>query len=301
MILTVTYNPAVDQTLRFDQALEPGEEVRTDSQRFDAAGKGVNVTKYLEGLGTESAATGPVGGFTGRFMRSELDEEGVEHDFVDIEDVTRMNTSVLAPEGHYKLDHAGPRLSGDVVDEILNRAERREPEKVVVSGSLPPGLGPEAVDALAGGDWRTVVDLHGDVLGSLDSDYFLCKPNREELEEATGREVGTVEDVVEAASALGDMGFRMVLASLGEEGAVLVTPGERLYAPSLEVEVEDTVGAGDAILAGFLHALEQGLEERDALKYGMAVSGVVVTVQGTGVPDFEDVEGRMSELDVERF
>ena len=50
----------------------------------------------------------------------------------------------------------------------------------------------------------------------------LIKPNRAELAEATGRQLLTVGDVVEAAKELRSRGVGAVLASLGADGAVLV-------------------------------------------------------------------------------
>lgn len=286
MIATVTFNPAIDLTTRVD-GLPAGRVTRTDTQRFDAAGKGVNVTQYLDALGTASVATGPVGGFTGRYVREALEADGIRHDLVEIDGTTRVNITVAAPGAEYKINHSGPRMDPGIVDRIAERLEAHEPGTVVVSGSLPPGLDGTAIDRIAAGDWATVVDVGGTLLAGLTGGYRLCKPNREELGDATGMPTGTRDEVVAAAAALRETGYAAVLVSLGEEGAILVDGEEPLYAAAPEVAVADTVGAGDAVLAGFLAARDRGADRAETLRTGIALASRVVATSGTQVPDMD--------------
>ncbi|KAB1194278.1 hexose kinase [Haloferax sp. MBLA0076] len=299
MILTITPNPAVDHTIHFDEPLEPGVVHRTDEAVFTAGGKGINVAKYVSALDVEATASGFLGGHFGTFVRDRLDADGVPSDFVNIDDHTRLNTTVLADDGEYKLNHNGPHITDADVDELVEAAQANEPETLLVGGSLPRGMALESVDRLArAGDWRTAVDMGGKYLAELDADYFVCKPNRSELAEATGRTVETNEDAIAAAEELRDGQFEYVLASLGGDGAVLVTEDAILSAPALDVDVVDTVGAGDAILSGFLAALERGMSDSDALRMGILTAARVVGVAGTRVPHLEDVLTNETHVDV---
>ncbi|KTG30972.1 1-phosphofructokinase [Haloferax profundi] len=299
MILTITPNPAVDHTIHFDEPLEPGVVHRTDDAVFTAGGKGINVAKYVSALDVEATASGFLGGHFGTFVRDRLDADGVPSDFVNIDDHTRLNTTVLADDGEYKLNHNGPHIVDSDVDELVEAAQANEPDTLLVGGSLPRGMALESVDRLArAGDWRTAVDMGGKYLAELDADYFVCKPNRSELAEATGRTVETNEDAIAAAEELRDGQFEYVLASLGADGAVLVTEDEILSAPALDVDVVDTVGAGDAILSGFLAALEHGMSDSDALRMGILTAARVVGVAGTRVPHLEDVLTNETRVDV---
>src|SRR5690606_20151667 len=76
----------------------------------------------------------------------------------------------------------------------------------------------------------------------------LIKPNRSELQEATGREVLTLGDAVAAARMLQDAGAGSVLASLGPDGAVLVEPGGAAWHGEAKAVPRSSVGAGDAML-----------------------------------------------------
>ena len=302
MILTVTYNPAVDQTMTFEKPLAPETVNRATDARFDAGGKGINVSQFLAGMDTETVATGLLGGFTGDFVTDQLQAAGIETAFVATDEPTRLNTTALADGTEYKLNQSGPAVDIAVVDELLDRIADCDPERVLVGGSLPPGLDTGAIDRIAAaGSWETTVDVTGDLLRALDGEYALCKPNREELAAATERSVETVEDCVAAASALREQGFERVVASLGADGAVLVGPNGAVYADPLDVDVVDTVGAGDALLSGVLAALERGDGDELALATGVAVASRVVAQAGTGVPDLDTVfEGR-SDVETRRL
>lgn len=57
MIVTVTFNPAIDKTALVDTLVVGGLN-RLHDVRQDAGGKGVNVSKTLLALGSNSFATG---------------------------------------------------------------------------------------------------------------------------------------------------------------------------------------------------------------------------------------------------
>ncbi|WP_310926637.1 1-phosphofructokinase [Halogeometricum luteum] len=289
-VLTVTMNPAVDHTVTVDEPLRTGAVARTDDAKFDAGGKGINVSKYLTALDVDAPATGFLGGPFGRMIRERLDADGVPNDFVAIGDRTRLNTTVLGPEGEYKINHNGPTVDGGEISDLVGRVRERDPDRLVVAGSLPKGVGTDAVDELAAaGDWETAVDTGGASLTELDAEYLVCKPNREELAVATDMPVETTADCAAAAQSLRERGFRFVVASLGPDGALLAAESGTYHAAAVPVDVVDTVGAGDALLSGFLAGLARGEDERTALRTGVTVAARVVGASGTSVPDFDAV------------
>jgi len=81
------------------------------------------------------------------------------------------------------------------------------------------------------------------------------KPNAEELAFIVGRNLHTIGDVIEAAREVNAFGVEVVLASLGGDGMVAVTKDNAWSARTAPVKVINTVGAGDATLAGFLAAV----------------------------------------------
>lgn len=291
MILTVTLNPAVDHTINVEGELATERVNRADVARYDAGGKGINVSKYLTGLEAETVATGIVGGLFGEYLTRQLSRTKIPHDFVEMSGCTRLNTTILTDEAEYNINQSGTAVTRETTRAVMETVHEYDPEVVVVAGSLPPGVGPATIDRIAdAGDWETVVDVGGHLLEQLRVDYALAKPNRQELATATGMPTDTVEECLAAATALRETGFERVLASLGADGAVLVTETDTLRAPAPRTEVVDTAGAGDALLAGFVHALARGRSDEAALRFGTAVAGRSVAVPGTSSPDLSDVE-----------
>ncbi|NEU55755.1 1-phosphofructokinase [Halorussus sp. MSC15.2] len=290
MILTVTLNPAVDHTIKLDGSLETGAVNRTTLDQYDAGGKGINVSKYLDALGVDTVSSGLVGGLFGDFVEQQLSRTKVPHDFVEMSGCTRLNTTILSADGEYKINQSGHPVKRRTVRAILDRIQEYDPDTVVVAGSLPPGLGAPTIDTIAeAGDWDTVVDVEGGLLDRLEVEYACCKPNRAELATATGMPTETVEECRAAAQELRANGFRRVVASLDSDGAILATEDDVLYVPAPDADVVDAVGAGDALLAGVLKAAADERSPEYTLRYGVAVAARVVETPGTTVPSLSSV------------
>jgi 1-phosphofructokinase len=222
-------------------------------------------------------------------MEELLDTAGVPRRSVAVSGALRMNISVLEPDGTTtKLNEPGPQLSAAEVDQLVQAvAELVTPDGwVVVAGSLPADLGTSIVDRLASvaraAGARFALDASGAALADgLAAQPDLIKPNGEELGEVLGRTLDTLDDVLDGCEEARSRGARAVICSLGAEGAVLVDDRGRWRATGPRVPVLSTVGAGDSLLAGFLHAGGTGPE---ALRTGIAWATAAVQTPGTGVP-----------------
>lgn len=117
-------------------------------------------------------------------------------------------------------------------------------------------------------------------------------PNVDELAALVGREVAPeVDDVVEAAAVLHDRGVEHVWVRRGTRGSLLSvrdrSTGERrvvlVGAPA--TEVQDVTGAGDAMTAGYVHALLTGSDVVDAARYGQVLAALTCASADTVRPD----------------
>jgi 2-dehydro-3-deoxygluconokinase len=70
------------------------------------------------------------------------------------------------------------------------------------------------------------------------------------------------------AARIADLGPAQAIVKLGEDGCVASIDGETLSAPAEKITPLDTVGAGDAFVAGYLVALLDGLAPADRLRQG---------------------------------
>lgn len=84
----------------------------------------------------------------------------------------------------------------------------------------------------------------------------------------------------------------------GANGSMVIHDGEAQKVDAFPVDVEDTVGAGDVFNAGFISAMLEGGELREALVRGNAVSGYSVARKGArNTPNRLELESFISEFE----
>lgn len=292
MIITVTPSPSIDWTVNVD-SFEFAAVNKVASTTREASGKGINVSVALDRNGVETIAVFPAGKETGRFLVEELLAQDVQIAVVDSGSDVRTNLTLIVP-GHSgtKINEAGVELTRDVLDHVratcrsvLEKAlgsQQRSPVMLAICGSLPPGT-PEGFhrDLIRLGrelGVLTIADASGDVLtAAIKERPDLIKPNVHELAHETGHSIITLGDVVTAAQSLRTRGVAAVLASLGADGMMLVDADGALHGRASGITVVNTVGAGDASLAGFLAGLASGADRaaclRSALTYASSAVG----------------------------
>ena len=245
MIVTLTPNPAIDRTLAVS-ALVRGAVHRAAAPVVEASGKGVNVAKALLANGHAAKAVLPADGRLVGLLRA----AGVPCEVIDR--AVRTNVSLVEPDGTVtKINEPGPRLSDADRRWLLATTLAQGGDIIAASGSLPPGLPADFYAELVDrADRPVAVDTSGDALKAVaDAGPWLLKPNLDELAELVGRRPQTLADVVEAAHALS---AQTVLVSLGADGAILVDDSGATHGEVRVDRPRNTVGAGDALLAGFL-------------------------------------------------
>jgi 1-phosphofructokinase len=294
MIVTVTLNPSLDRTVEVDRLVR-GTVIRASSARLDPGGKGVNVSRALLSNGVASRAVVPCGGADGETLVRLLAAEGVDLVTVPITGRIRSNLTLAEADGtSTKINEPGPALSAGELDAVADAAlaAAGPGDWVVCCGRLPADAPADVYARLAGrctvAGTRIAVDTSGPaLLAAVLAGPALVKPNREELAEAVGTPIDSLRDVVQAAQWLRTKGAGAVLVSLGADGAVLVDGDGVAVGESAPVlEPRSTVGAGDALLAGFL-AL--GAVGPAALAEGMAWGAAAVRLPGSRMPGPADI------------
>ncbi|HEY2948308.1 MAG TPA: 1-phosphofructokinase family hexose kinase [Micromonosporaceae bacterium] len=293
MIITATLNPSLDRAMEIDR-LARGDVIRATATRFDPGGKGVNVSRALLANGVPTRAVLPCGGPDGAQLVSLLRAEGVDLLEVPIAGRTRSNITLAEPDGTVtKVNEPGPTLSAGEFEAVTRAvlAAAEHADWVVVSGSLPPGLAVDAFgrlcERLSRAGARLAVDTTGPALrAAAEAGVALVKPNRGELAEVVGAPLRSLGDVIDAAQVVRGWGAGAVLASLGADGAVFVNDGAA-HAGECPVAVpRSSVGAGDALLAGFLAA---GATGPPALAEGLAWGAAAVSLPGSRMPSPDDL------------
>lgn len=139
MIYTLTLNPAIDLFIKVNE-IHPNKVNRSEYADYQENGKGVNVSRILKKLGLPSIALGFIGGFSGNFIRDQLEKNEIQTDFIEVDGITRINVFLNAQD-EYKIVNKGPNISKDKIKEILLKIEKLEKDDILfVCGSLPNGI-----------------------------------------------------------------------------------------------------------------------------------------------------------------
>ncbi|MFF5473117.1 1-phosphofructokinase family hexose kinase [Streptomyces achromogenes] len=287
MILTVTLNTALDITYRV-RSLRPHASHRVSEVAERPGGKGLNVARVLAALGHEVTVTGFAGGHTGAVLRTMLAEApGAPADaLVPVSGATRRTVAVVDERtgDTTQLNEPGPQISPAEWAAFLGRYQELLPgaSAVALCGSLPPGVPVGAyaglVRAARSAGVPVLLDTSGEPLRrGVAARPDVIKPNTEELAELTGS-----HEPLRATQDARRRGAHAVVASLGADGLLAVTPeGHWRAAPPAPVHGNPT-GAGDSAVAGLLSGLVERLPWPDRLARAAALSAATVRAPAAG-------------------
>lgn len=305
-IVTVTMNPAIDLACTVP-GFAAGAVNRVAEYRSDAAGKGVNIAGLLRKFDLPVTVSGFLGLENARIFEKRFSDLGVSDEFVRVPGETRIGIKVLDPEDRSTTDINFPGLAPDDVhlDRLIETVARlsRQAAIVVIAGSLPVGVAPEAVGRLITvikeQGAKAVADTSGPALVSaVHAGPWLIKPNDDELAELVGRPMNALDDLVAEARRMNSDGIATVAVSLGARGAVFVEDGQALLARPPRIEAVSTVGAGDAMIGGLVAgmALHLSLEER--ARRASALAAATVMQAGPAIQDLNTAKTLESRIEI---
>ena len=89
-----------------------------------------------------------------------------------------------------------------------------------------------------------------------------------------------------------DLGAKLVIMTLGKDGAIVTNGVETLKFKTLATEIVDTTGAGDAFWSGFYTGLTKSYSLKDSLNLGFATSAFKLKHVGaiTNLPTIEEIK-----------
>ncbi|WP_414044800.1 1-phosphofructokinase [Macrococcus equi] len=274
MIYTITLNPSIDYVVFTDQ-FKVGDLNRATSTFKFAGGKGINVSRVLKTLDEPSTALGFTGGFPGAFIKQTLETSGINTQFIQVEEDTRINIK-LKGVTETEINAPGPKVSDQHLSALLSQLEQLTQEDfVIIAGSVPSSIQLDIyaviAETLSKHNVPFVVDAEKSLLTqTLKHQPLFVKPNKAELEAMFDVQINNDQDTIDAARQLQHQGAQNVLVSLGGEGAILVTKDACYKAVVPEGKVINTVGSGDSTVAGMVAGFSKGKNIKDSLKQAVA-------------------------------
>lgn len=289
-VLTVTANAAIDVTL-FTNQFRLHDFNRANGVTRLPGGKGNNVARILNDLGHEVIATGFVGGRNGEWIEGSLRDRGITADFVMVSGESRSCYAILEADTKAVTEIVEPGIdvNQESSEELLTVIEERakDVDAVVISGSLPPGLPNNYYASIirvarAAGARFIVLDASGEPLAEgIAGQPDMIKPNASEILSLLGTTnmklviQRTQEELLPLLAPGG-----IVVISTGKHGVIAVQRQINFFIAAPEVVTVNTVGCGDALVAGYIHGRLHDWSQEVRLDFATAC-GTAASLQAT--------------------
>jgi len=308
-IVTITLNPAVDQTLNITQ-FHVGQVNRVGKERLDPAGKGINVAKVIKSLGHDVAVSGFLGRENANIFEHYFQAQEISNHFIKVDGATRVNTKIFDEASGLvtELNFPGIHCNTLNLQELENVIKQLavESKLFVLSGSLPEeaplDIYQKFIEILKSYNCRVFLDTSGGALTEgIKAKPYAIKPNLDELKHLMGHSVEQELDVLKAIDMLISGGIAKVVISLGGKGALFADSTQRLLVRPPEIRVNSTVGAGDALVAGLVYGEAHGMTLEEQARWATAVAAASVAQPGTQAGKLNDVEELLSNVIIEEL
>ena len=276
----------MDLVVKAERRPRKGETLIGDEFGMFIGGKGTNQAIAAARLGAQVDMIGRLGtDLFGDMFMSALNEEGINTQFIvrDREVGTGVGTPVIDAQGDNSIiiiPRANMRLT---VEDVKKAGNVIGVANVLLLQLEVPVESSQRAAEIARDGGATVIlnpaparELPDSFLKYID---FIA-PNEPETEMLTGVPVPDQAGAEQAAKILLDKGMSAVVLTLGERGALLLTPEMTKAVPAYEVDVVDTTAAGDAFCGALATNLARGAELEQAVAYANAAGAMAVTIMG---------------------
>tara|TARA_R110000772_G_scaffold100306_27_gene200603 strand:+ start:441 stop:1460 length:1020 start_codon:yes stop_codon:yes gene_type:complete len=295
-ILSISLSPTIDVSCDA-QHVQPTRKIRTFNQSYQPGGCGVNVARVIAELGSSPDLLYLTGGATGALLTDSLDKTTIRLHALASSGSTRISYTVHETQSglEYRFVPEGTRMSDGEFQKVLEEIEKLDFDYIVLSGSLPKDAPPDSYaritqKAMARGA-LVILDSSGKALEKAlkEPGVFLVKPSLGELEQLVGRSLDRDAAGHEAMALIKTGSAKIIVVSLGADGALLVQSSGIIYAPAPTVLVRSAVGAGDSFVGAMTLALSMGSTVEEAFHFGAAAGSAAVMTPGTQLCRREDV------------
>jgi 1-phosphofructokinase family hexose kinase len=305
LILTLTINPAIDRTFMVDKLVFEDRGYIL-SQSDAAGGRGINASQVLHAFGAKTIALLTSGGEVGHRMEQSLARMKFPFETVRVRAESRINLTISDQQGlTVKLNEKGATLQPAEIEAVrkLVRARLKKAKWLMICGSIQPGIAPhfycEVIEMAAAMGVRTLLDTdETTLLHALETKPSIITPNQQEAERLLGRAILTRSQSLEACSRIHAMGPQSVVLSLGSRGAVACSQEGVFEAIPPRVEALCPIGAGDALAAALVWAIEKGKAFSDALRWAVAAGTATAALPGTAFPTLEQTRAIYKNVEV---
>lgn len=306
MILTVTPNPLLERRLIFNSIKLAGVN-RSSSEFFYAGGKGINVSRQLNILGVKNLALTFLGGSNGKLLRRTLETENINFNAVSTKEETRYASIIVENENPRLTSFFSPNtdVSDTEVDEFIRKMDKaiQNCSIVLFAGSSPNKMSQkifiEGISLANKYDKISILDTYGEHLKEcIELAPFAIHNNRKEINSSLNHGLTNEQEI---------LNFLQMLYSKNIKMSFLTDGRNEVYSSKFDfifktkppvINYVNSLGSGDAFVAGIIYGLEKALVYNDFLKLSVALGALNAERLDAANIDKEKAEKLAEEIEV---
>lgn len=278
MITVLSLSPAVDKIYTIDDFCAGGL-YRVNNCLLSPGGKGINVAKVTRMLDSQVAVLGFKAGSTGQWLEKSVRALGAETHFTSVEGESRTNINIIDKLNNRETEilEDGPIIDPEAWETFCEQFNLRirTSSVLVCSGGLPKGLDTgtyaRLIEQANKYSIRTILDSSGEVLElGIKARPYMIKPNLRELSTYFGRSFTQEDQIIAACKEIINKGIKVVVTSLGAQGALLVTENKAYRAHPFSITIANTIGSGDSMVAGISAGIDDNKPIEECFRLGCA-------------------------------
>jgi tagatose 6-phosphate kinase len=298
-------NPSQDKVYIVDD-FSVNNIYRTNHYTATAGGKGLNVARVVKELKEDIITTGLLGGMTGTFIKDELKNHKIKNEFVNISGETRTCINITDQKNNTTTEilETGPKINKSEINRFIEKYKTliKKADIITLSGSLPKGLDDdfyyELVVYAKKMDKKVILDTSGQPLKEgIKAKPYMIKPNEDELNNLFDQNIKKLSDYIKALDKIKEMGIKLPVISLGKDGAVAMVENNYYHFKLPQVDVINTVGSGDAFVAGCAIGLQKN-NLIETIKLGIACGTANTMFVKTGKVTVQKVNQFLNKIEV---
>ena len=265
---------------------ELGETLRGENFYSAPGGKGANQAVGCARLGAEVTMVGRVGDdIFGDELLVKLRNENVQIKDVAIDELSSTGVAVIFLDKIRQnriiaVYGANGKCGTEEISSVSRLIEESDclmlQQEIPLAASIPAAKIAREKGKIVVWDPAPAMELPNEAYRFAQ----IMVPNQIEAEYLTGIEVIDSDSAEMAANILLSKGVESVVIKMGSKGAYFSTGQNKGYIPAFNVNVKDTVAAGDAFGAGFAVSYSDTNDFETSVKFGVAAGSLSVTSEG---------------------
>ncbi len=278
---------------------ELGQLNRVHDLERQPGGKGINIAMMLGVMGAEVIATGFLGRAVSQFVQETLHRNHVTTNFVHINEPTRHNYFIIdeASGTRTLLDEEGPRVENEELSYFIDNYTRllKRCSMIVLAGSIPrmeeQNIYCRLMDIANEAEVPVVINTQEEFLVKcIEKQPFLIMPDMRSTDYLLGEKIDEDLGYKKSVCQILSKGQSMAILTFDNENYIVTTKNGCFEAVAPQVDVRSRLKTGDGMIAGVIYGLNKGYTEKEAIKYGVALSTAASTYRVRFIQNKEEVE-----------